>query len=59
MTFPYSPATHPETVYIEYTEDVPPGFSGDKYDIITDCPERIKALHDRKRKEFDEGQNGA
>lgn len=59
VTFPYSPATHPETVYIEYTEDVPPGFSGDKYDIITDCPERIKALHDRKRKEFDKGQHGA
>lgn len=59
VTFPYEPPTHPEKVYIEYTEDVPPGFTGDKYDIITDNPERIKALHDRKRKEFDEGRHGA
>lgn len=54
VTFPYMPPTHPEKVYIEYTEDVPPGFTGDEFEIITDNPERIKALHDRKRKEFDE-----
>lgn len=53
VTFPYYPPTHPEKVYIEYTEDVPPGFTGDEYDIITDNPERIKALYARKRKEFD------
>ena len=54
ITFPYMPPIHPEKVYIEYTEDVPPGFTGDKYDIITDDKERIKALYERKRKEFDE-----
>ena len=54
ITFPYMPPSHPEKVYIEYTEDVPPGFTGDKYDIITDDKERIKALYERKRKEFDE-----
>ena len=50
ITFPYTPPIHPEKVYIEYTEDVPPGFTGDKYDIITDDPDRIKALYERKRK---------
>lgn len=54
VTFPYSPPTHPEKVYIEYTEDVPPGFTGNKYEIITDSQERIKALYERKRKELDE-----
>ena len=53
VTFPYAVPTFPEKVYIEYTEDVPPGFTGDEYEIITDKPERIKALYDRKRKEFD------
>lgn len=56
ITFPYLPPIHPEKVYIEYTEDVPPGFTGDNFEIITDQPERIKALHERKRKEFDEGE---
>ena len=45
---------HPEKVYIEYTKDVPPGFISNDYEIITDQPERIKALYERKRKEFDE-----
>ena len=40
----------------EYTEDVPPGFTGDSFEIITYKPERIKALYERKRKEFDEAQ---
>ena len=53
ITFPYMPPIYSEKVYIEYTEDVPPGFTGDKYDIITDDKERIKALYERKRKEFD------
>ena len=53
VTFPYYPPTKPEKVYIEYTDDVPPGFTGDSYEIITDNPERIKALYERKRKEFD------
>lgn len=53
VEFPYMPPTDPERVYIEYTEDVPPGFTSDKYEIITDQPERIKALYERKRKEFD------
>ncbi len=56
VTFPYSVPTHPEKVYIEYTEDVPPGFTGDKYKVITDDQNRIKALYERKRKEFDDGQ---
>lgn len=54
ITFPYIPPIHPEKVYIEYTEEVAPGFTGDKYDIITDDPDRIKKLYERKRKEFDE-----
>ena len=29
-------------------------YTGDKYEIITDKPDRIKALYERKRKEFDE-----
>ena len=56
IEFPYCPPDEPERVYIEYTEDVPAGFSGDKYEIITDKPERIKALYERKRKEFDDIQ---
>lgn len=56
ITFPYLPPIHPEKVYIEYTEDVPPGFTGDEYEDITDNSERIKALYERKRKEFDNGQ---
>lgn len=56
VTFPYAVSTFPERVYIEYTEDVPPGFTSDEYEIITDKPERIKALYEKKRKEFDEGE---
>ena len=55
VTFPYLPPIHPEKVYIEYTEDVPPGYTSDEYEIITDKPERIKALYEKKHKEFDEG----
>ena len=54
VTFPYLPPTHAEKVYIEYTEEVPLGFSSNKFEIITDQPERIQALYERKRKEFDE-----
>lgn len=54
ITFPYLPPTSPEKIYIEYTEEVPPGFTGEEYDIITDNPERIKSLYNRKRKEFNE-----
>lgn len=57
VTFPYSVPAHPEKVYIEYTEAVPPGFTGDEYEVITDDPDRIKALYERKRKEFDNGQS--
>ena len=53
VTFPYVAPLHPEKIYIEYTEDVPPGFTSDKYEIITDKPDRIKALYQRMRKEFD------
>ena len=56
VTFPYAPPTHAERVYIEYTEDVPPGFTGDEYEIITADPVRIKALYERKRREFDENR---
>lgn len=54
VAFPYVPPIHPEKVYIEYTEDVPPGFTGDEYEIITDKPERIKALYAKKQKDFQE-----
>ena len=54
VTFPFTVPSEPEKVYIEYTEEVPAGYSSDKYEIITDKPERIKALYERKRKEFDE-----
>lgn len=54
VTFPYTPPTHAERVYIEYKEDVPPGFVGDEYEVITNDPVRIKALYGRKRREFDE-----
>ena len=47
VTFPYVPPIHPERVYIEYTED--------EYEIITNDPTRIKALYERKRREFDDG----
>lgn len=53
ISFPYMPPIHPEKVYIEYIEEPAPGFTGDKYDIITDDPERIQRLYERKRKEFD------
>lgn len=54
VTFPYEPPTHPEKIYIEYTEDVPLGWSGDKYEIITDDKERIEALRAKMQKKFDE-----
>ena len=54
VTFPYEPPTHPEKVYIEYTEDVPLGWSGDKYEIITGDKERIEALRAKMQKKFDE-----
>lgn len=54
VTFPYEPPTHPEKIYIEYTEDVPLGWSGNKYEIITDDKERIEALRAKMQKKFDE-----
>ena len=54
VTFPYEPPTHPEKIYIEYTEDAPLGWSGDKYEIITDDKERIEALRTKMQKKFDE-----
>ena len=57
VAFPYAVHLHPEKVYIEYTADVPPGFTGDDFEIITDKPDRIKALYERKRKEFDDEQS--
>lgn len=53
VTFPYLPPIHAERVYIEYTDKVPPGHPCNNFDIITDQPERIKALYERKRKELD------
>ena len=57
VTFPYEPPTHPEKIYIEYTEEVPLGWSGDKYEIITDDKERIEALRAKMQKKFDEKEN--
>lgn len=54
IAFPYMPPVEPKKVYIEYTEEVPAGFVGDKFDIITDDENRIKALYEKKRKEFDD-----
>lgn len=56
ITFPYVPLIEPKRVYIEYTEDVPLGFTGDKFEIITEDKDRIKALYEKKRKEFDDAE---
>lgn len=53
VSFPYTPPSKPEKVYIEYTEHVPAGFTGDKYDIITDDKDRIKRLYEKNKIEFD------
>lgn len=58
VVFPFTVPDKPERVYIEYLEDVPPGYTSDKYEVITDNPERIAALYKRKREEFDEGNGG-
>lgn len=52
VTFPYTAPLHPEKVYIEYKEDVEPAFTSNNCEIITDRPDRIKALHEKKLKEF-------
>lgn len=59
ITFPYYPPIHPKEVYIEYTEDVEPGFTSDKYEVITDQPERIKNLYERlyERNRKDDTEN--
>lgn len=46
IEFPYMPPTHPEKIYVE---DV-----NGHYENITDKPERIKALHERKLIEYEE-----
>lgn len=48
ITFPYTPPVHPRKIYIEYTDE-----ENNKFDVITDDQERIKALYERKRAEFD------
>lgn len=53
VTLPYLPVIKPERVYIEYTEEVQPGFTSDEYEVITEKPERIDRLYRRKRAEFD------
>lgn len=45
VTFPYTPPTHAEKIYIEYI--------GNECEVITDKPDRIKALYERKIKEFE------
>lgn len=59
VTFPYEPPTHPEKIYIEYTEDVPLGWSSDKYEIITDDKERIKALRTKMQKKLDKAEESS
>lgn len=59
VTFPYEPPTYPEKIYIEYTEDVPLGWSGDKYEIITDNKERIEALRIKMQKKFDKAEESS
>ena len=48
ITFPYTPPIHPKKVYIEYKDA-----NQVKFDIITDKPDRIKALYERKIAEYD------
>ena len=43
IKFPYTVPTAPEHVYIEYN-------ASGKYEIITNQPERIKALYEKKKK---------
>jgi len=43
ITFPYTPPEKPKEVYIEYTDAEKKDF-----DIITNDPDRIKALYERK-----------
>lgn len=45
ITFPYFPPIKPEEIYIECIEK-------DKFEVITDKPERIKDLYDKKCKKF-------
>lgn len=52
VTFPYLPPTTPEKVYIENIEEMGPGFTSDKYDIITDKPDRIAALYNKVLMEY-------
>lgn len=59
VTFPYEPPTRPEKIYIEYTEDVPLGWSGDKYEIITDDKERIEALRAKMQKKLDKAEESS
>ncbi len=49
ITFPYTVPIQPERVYIEYP-DIPAGHTGELYEVITDKPERIKALYEHKKK---------
>lgn len=53
IEFPYYPPTHPEKIYIEFEDDNAPRWPLGKYEIITDKPERIQALRERKQKEYD------
>lgn len=57
VTFPYIPPIHPEVIYIEYTEDVPPGFTSDNYEVITGQHDRIIALRERMEKKFAEARS--
>lgn len=59
VTFPYEPPTHPEKIYIEYTEDVPLGWTSDKYEIITNDKERIEALRTKMQKKFDKAEESS
>jgi hypothetical protein len=51
ITFPYTVPTEPEKIYIEYYGD-----NDEDYEIITNLPNRIKLLHDRKRAEYDSAE---
>ncbi len=53
IEFPYYPPTHPEKIYIEFEDDNASRWPLGKYEIITDKPERIEALRERKQKEYD------
>lgn len=47
IQFPYMPPSEPRRIYIQYTEDVPIGETGDKFIDITNDKEAIEKLREK------------